>query len=241
MSAENVKLENVQFSFEEVRFSFMAEIPAGEIVAVMGASGSGKSTLLNLIAGFETPDLGRVLIGDIDITSQPPHRRPVTMIFQENNLFGHLSVEANVGLGRSPSLRLTGEDCEKVEQALVQTGLAGKEKRLPSELSGGERQRVALARALVRDRPVLLLDEPFASLGPALRRDMLHLLAELHSARGMTTIMVSHHPGDARQFSDRVLFLEGGEIVADGEPARMLGRDAPEAVAAYLGTEDEGG
>ena len=106
------------------------------------------------------------------------------MVFQENNLFAHLSVEQNVGLGRSPSLSLTQTDRAAIAEALERVGLAGKEKRLPRELSGGERQRVALARVLVRDRPVLLLDEPFASLGPALRDDMLDLVAGVHAERG---------------------------------------------------------
>src|SRR5690606_25612104 len=127
------------------------------IVAVMGPSGSGKSTLLNLVAGFETPASGAVLIGGDDVSRRPPPARPVSMVFQENNLFAHLDVAQNVGLGRSPSLRLSAEDRTDVAAALARTGLAGKEARLPAELSGGERQRVALSRALVRDRPVLLL------------------------------------------------------------------------------------
>src|SRR5690606_13784007 len=126
-----------------------------------------------------------------------PARRPVSMVFQENNLFAHLSVEANVGLGRSPALKLAADDRRQVSEALARTGLSGKEKRLPAELSGGERQRVALSRALVRERPVLLLDEPFASLGPALRREMLDLVRDLQAERGMTILMVSHHPDDA--------------------------------------------
>ena len=141
---------------------FDAEFAPASVTAIMGPSGSGKSTLLNLVAGFEMPKAGRVLIGDMDVTGLPPARRPVSMIFQENNLFAHLDVEKNVGLGRSPSLRLTADDRDAVANALARTGLAGKEQRLPRELSGGERQRVALARALVRNRPVLLLDEPFA-------------------------------------------------------------------------------
>ena len=159
------------------RHAVRRQVDASSITAMIGPSGSGKSTLLNLVAGFETPRSGRVLIGGRDVTALPPSARPVSMVFQENNLFAHLDVEKNVGLGRSPALRLTAEDRRAVAEALSRTGLAGKEKRLPRELSGGERQRVALARVLVRDRPVLLLDEPFASLGPALRDDMLELSA----------------------------------------------------------------
>jgi thiamine transport system ATP-binding protein len=153
-----VTLDRVAFSYGEAPMRFDASIEPSAIVAVMGASGSGKSTLLNLIAGFEQPSAGRVLIGGADMTGVPPARRPVSMVFQENNLFAHLDVFANVGLGRSPSLKLGEADRSDIEAALADVGLAGKERRLPGELSGGERQRVALARVLVRRRPVLLLD-----------------------------------------------------------------------------------
>ncbi len=235
MSGAAIRLKDLRFSYGETDFSFDAQIAAGEIVALMGASGSGKSTLLNLVAGFETPSSGTVSIGGRDVTVLSPHERPVTMVFQENNLFGHLDIGQNVGLGRSPSLRLTATDRERVSKALAQTGLSGKEKRFPAELSGGERQRAALARALVRDQPVLLLDEPFASLGPALRDDMLDLVSELQAKHGMTTIMVSHHPDDARRISGSVLFLEAGCIVAEGATADLLGDNPPAPIKAYLG------
>ena len=193
-----VRLDKVSFSYGEAPLTFDVAFAAAEITAVMGPSGSGKSTLLNLVAGFETPQSGRVLIGGANVGAAPPAARPVSMVFQENNLFAHLSVEQNVGLGRSPSLRLTEADRADITGALARTGLAGKE-ALPRELSGGERQRVALARVLVRDRPVLLLDEPFASLGPALRDDMLDLVAGLHAERGMTVLFVTHQPEDARR------------------------------------------
>jgi thiamine transport system ATP-binding protein len=162
-----VELREVTFSYGEALMLFDLSVAASSIVAIMGSSGSGKTTLLNLIAGFERPHSGRIGIGGRDMTDTAPSARPISMVFQENNLFAHLDVAANVGLGRSPSLRLTGQDRQDVAQALADVGLAGKEDRLPAELSGGERQRVALARVLVRRRPVLLLDEPFASLDRA--------------------------------------------------------------------------
>ncbi|MBN9068531.1 MAG: ATP-binding cassette domain-containing protein [Rhizobiales bacterium] len=134
----------------------------------------------------------------------------------------HLDVAANVGLGRSPALKLSWEDRAAVADALARTGLLGKEKRLPSELSGGERQRVALARVLVRNRPVLLLDEPFASLDAALRREMTGLVGELHFRTGMTILMVTHDVEDARRIADRVVRVEAGHVVGLGaaeEPA----------------------
>ncbi|RVD60882.1 thiamine ABC transporter ATP-binding protein [Mesorhizobium sp. M2D.F.Ca.ET.185.01.1.1] len=234
-----VTLEDVAFSYGEASFRFDAEFAAGRITAIMGPSGSGKSTLLNLIAGFESPNTGKVLIGGADVGSAAPSARPVSMVFQENNLFAHLPVEANVGLGRSPSLKLGDADRAAVMEALARVGLAGKEKRLPRELSGGERQRVALARVLLRDRPVLLLDEPFASLGPALRDDMLDLVAGIHAERKMTVLFVTHQPEDARRVGQDVAFLDEGAIAAIGPADDFFDRSGPDAFRRYIG--DRGG
>jgi thiamine transport system ATP-binding protein len=230
-----VTLDDVSFSYGEASLRFDVTVPRGTIAAVMGPSGSGKSTLLNLIAGFETPDSGRIVVDGQDVTGLPPSARPVSMVFQENNLFAHLCVEANVGLGLSPSLRLSAGDRATIGQALERTGLAGKEKRLPRELSGGERQRVALARVLVRDRPVLLLDEPFASLGPALREEMLDLLSALHAGRRPTVLLVTHHPEDAERIAERVVFLEDGKVAAAGPAAEFFANSGPEAFLRYIG------
>ena len=231
-----VRLDKVEFSYGGSLMQFDATIAPGSITAIMGPSGSGKSTLLNLVAGFETPQAGRILIGGADVTHVPPADRPVSMVFQENNLFAHLDVTKNVGLGRSPSLRLTAEDKEAVAAALSRTGLAGKEKRLPRELSGGERQRVALSRVLVRNRPVLLLDEPFASLGPALREDMLDLVADVQSERGMTVLFVTHQPEDARRVAKRMVFLEEGAVSVIGATAEFFAKDGPPAFRRYIGS-----
>lgn len=231
-----VALGNVAFSYGETSMNFDVSYAPGVVTAVMGPSGSGKSTLLNLVAGFETPNQGKVLIGGRDVTGDPPAERPVSMVFQENNLFAHLTVEQNVGLGRSPALRLSPDDKHAVSEALAQTGLSGKEKRLPRELSGGERQRVAIARVLVRDRPVLLLDEPFASLGPALRTDMVDLVAEVQRERGMTVLFVTHQPEDARRIAQKIVFVDAGAVVASGDAATFFSRDGPEAFKRYIGT-----
>lgn len=235
-----VRLDKVSFSYGEAPFLFDVEFAASKITAIMGASGSGKSTLLNLVAGFETPQSGRVLIGGADVGASAPSARPVSMVFQENNLFAHLSVEKNVGLGRSPSLSLTQTDRAAIAEALSRVGLAGKEKRLPRELSGGERQRVALARVLVRDRPVLLLDEPFASLGPALRDDMLDLVAGVHAERAMTMLFVTHQPEDARRIGEDIVFLDNGRVAATGLAADFFDGTGPEAFRRYIGASSGG-
>lgn len=230
-----LELKAVRFDYEDMRMSFDARFEAGRITAVMGPSGSGKSTLLNLVAGFERPLSGQILFDGKDLSGSDPAARPVSMVFQENNLFGHLDVEANVGLGRSPGLRLSSEDRAAVGEALERVGLGDKGKRLPRELSGGERQRVALARVLVRDRPVLLLDEPFASLGPALRDDMLQLLLALQAERGMTVLFVTHQPEDAARIADSVVFVEEGHIAAAGSAEMFFGDNPPDAFRRYTG------
>ncbi|MBN9070409.1 MAG: thiamine ABC transporter ATP-binding protein [Rhizobiales bacterium] len=231
----SVTLEKVTFRYGETAFFLDAGFEPGAVTAVMGPSGSGKTTLLNLVAGFEDPGSGRVLIGGEDMAGRAPAERPVSMIFQENNLFGHLTVAMNVGLGRSPSLKLDMRDREAVTAAIARVGLAGKEKRLPRELSGGERQRVAIARVLVRERPVLLLDEPFAALGPALRADMLGLIGELHAERAMTVLFVTHHPEDARRIAQNVVFLSDGRVESSGKAADFFGNSAPRAFRDYVG------
>jgi thiamine transport system ATP-binding protein len=240
--AAGVRLDRVTFSYgSDVSMLFDCSARTGVVTAVMGPSGSGKSTLLSLVAGFDAPASGRVLIGGRDVTALPPAGRPVSMVFQENNLFAHLTVADNVGLGISPALKLSAQDRAAVVGALARTGLGGKERRLPRELSGGERQRVALARALVRNRAVLLLDEPFASLGPALRDEMLDLVAGLVAERGLTVLMVTHQPEDARRIAGDVLFLEGGRVVAHGTADEFFAATGPEPFLRYMGEKRDVG
>ena len=187
-------------------------VPEATLCAVIGPSGSGKSTLLEGIAGFAPVEAGRILIGATEITNLEPSERPATLLFQQDNLFPHLSVAANVGLGLRPALRLTSKERKAVEDALAETGLAGMGTRLPAQLSGGQRQRAALARALLREQPVLMLDEPFAALGPALRDDMLALIERAVLARGMSVLMVTHDPADARRAAALTALCVEGRI-----------------------------
>jgi thiamine transport system ATP-binding protein len=209
-------------------------VPAGALCAVIGPSGAGKSTLLAAVAGFVTPEAGRITVDGTDLAGQPPAARPVTMLFQENNLFPHLSIAANVGLGLRPSLSLTRSERSRAADALAQVGLEGMEDRLPEALSGGQRQRAALARALLRDRPVLLLDEPFSGLGPGLRAEMLGLVRRLAADRGKAVLMVTHAPEEAQGVAELTAFCETGRITGAVETARLFA-DPPAALAAYLG------
>jgi thiamine transport system ATP-binding protein len=210
-----LELDAVRFAFPGgAPMRFNAAIAASERIAVLGPSGSGKSTLLHLIGGFETPAAGHILIDGRDVTGEEPAARPVTMLFQDNNLFSHLTVAANVGLGIAPRLRMSAFEQARIDDALEMVGLSGMGKRKPGSLSGGERQRAALARALLRERPVLLLDEPFAALGPALRRDMLDLVVTLQQKQDLTVLMVTHSIEDARALGGRILFVDEG--CADG-------------------------
>ena len=203
-------------------------------VAVIGPSGAGKSTLLSAIAGFLAPTSGRILWAGEEITATPPGRRPLSILFQDQNLFPHLSVAQNIGLGLDPELRLSRADLAQIEAALARTGLAGLGARKPAELSGGQQGRVALARALLRARPLLLLDEPFAALGPALKSEMLALTAEIATEQGTTLMMVSHDPADARALCpETVLVAEG--VAHPPQPTGPLLDAPPPALAAYLG------
>lgn len=230
-----VVLDKVTLRLGAADFHFDCAIAQGAITAIAGPSGSGKSTLLNLIAGFEQPDSGRVLIAGEDVSRLSPADRPVSLVFQDNNLFAHLDLFTNVGLGIDPALRLKPADRQAVSQALSRVGLGGMEKRLPATLSGGERQRAAFARALVRRKPVMLLDEPFAALDPGLRTAMADLLLELHRETGQTIVIVSHDPQEVERLASDVLFLEGGRIVLSAPKAAFLATKDPASLAEFLG------
>ncbi len=238
----------VCFAFEGSVMRFDLDVAPGEWLALIGPSGAGKSTLLDLAAGFIAPQSGRIRIGGRDMTGVAPSERPLSVVFQDNNLFPHLDVERNVALGVAPDLRIAPRDRQRITATLDTVGLSGFEKRRPADMSGGERQRVALARAFLRDKPLLLLDEPFAALGPALRRDMLTMLTKLRGqeiaetvehragATPMTIVMVTHHPEDAIGHADRVAFLDAGEVVAVGPTGTILSGKSDPRIADYLGT-----
>ena len=206
----------------------------GSRIAVMGQSGVGKSTLLSMIAGFLRPTEGRVLWSGTDLSGVPPGERPVTILFQDQNLFPHLTVAQNLGLGLRPDLRLSPDERGLVDDALVKVGLEGLGSRRPGQLSGGQASRAALARALLRARPILLLDEPFAALGPALRQEMLSLLCDVAERTGALVLMVTHDPEDARALQGLTAFVAEGIVHPPVPTAELLSDPSPE-VRAYLG------
>ena len=230
----SVVLADVRFAhLGGPEMSFDVAVESGALALVTGPSGSGKSTLLDLVAGFETPESGRVLIEGHDWTEAEPGERPITAIFQEHNLFAHLDAATNVALGIAPRRRIRAEDRARAKDALARVGLDGKGDRLPGSLSGGERQRVALARALLRDRPVLLLDEPFAALGPAMQDEMLDLVSAIRAERGATVLLVTHQPQAAARVATDVVFLNEGRVHRRGGPDILAGDD--KVVRDYLG------
>ena len=197
-----------------LRFTF--SVAAGERIVILGPSGAGKSTLLNMIAGFIPATQGEVWIADQNVTTLAPAKRPLSILFQENNLFTHLTVKQNLALGLSPAMRLSAAQEERLRALADRTGLTPLMNRLPSQLSGGQRQRVALTRCLLRDRPLLLLDEPFSALDPALRQEMLTLTDQLCRENQLTLVMVSHQFSDARAIADRCVVIDQGQVVWHG-------------------------
>lgn len=210
------------------------QVVTGARVALIGPSGAGKSTLLLAIAGFLAPAKGRILWQGQDLGPLAPGARPVTVLFQDQNLFPHLTVAQNLGLGLSPALRLDAGDWARVEAALARVGLEGLGARKPGALSGGQQARAALARALLRARPLMLLDEPFAALGPGLRAEMLALVEEVAAETGATVLIVSHDPHEIARFAPLASVVAGG-VAAPPAPTAALLADPPPALRAYLG------
>jgi thiamine transport system ATP-binding protein len=231
-----ITFDNLHLSHGTFSLRADCEIESGHKIALLGPSGGGKSTLLSAIAGFKVEETGRLLHRGKDITHMPPAARPVTLLFQDHNLFPHMTVYQNVALGLRPDLRLSAEQIDTTHAAMDRVGLSGMDKKLPSQLSGGQQQRVALARALLRHRPILLLDEPFAALGPALKHDMLDLVREIVDGTDTTMIMVTHQPEDAEYLCDQTMLIADG-IAHAPVPTQDLLANPPDSLAEYLGTK----
>ena len=232
--ALTITFDNIVLTQEDFNLTADLSIEEGHKIALLGPSGGGKSTLLSALAGFKTPNSGRIFWKGTDITDTHPAKRPITLLFQDHNLFPHLTVMQNVSLGIHPSLRLNAEELQMVEDALSRVGLKDHVMRRPGQLSGGQQQRVAIARALVRDRPILALDEPFAALGPALKHEMLDLVAEIVDRSNVTLIMVTHQPKDALWITDQTVLVAEGRAHVPKNTKSLLD-NPPQVLQAYLG------
>ena len=229
-------LDQIVVPIGQRRLTASLSVDAGTRVAVMGPSGAGKSTLLSALAGFLPILSGNIRWAGADFGGALPGDRPLSILFQDQNLFPHLSVAKNVGLGLRPDLRLGKDGWVRVSEALDRVGLAGTEARRPASLSGGQQSRVALARVLLRKRPLLLLDEAFAGLGPALKAEMLDLVQEISADSGTTVLMVTHDPGDAQRFAEQCLVVSD-LIVGEPLPVDEVLAAKTGPLADYLGDQ----
>ncbi|RKS87453.1 thiamine transport system ATP-binding protein [Orbus hercynius] len=227
-----IELNQVLYLYDKQRMIFNFSVQQGEVVTILGPSGAGKSTLLSLIAGFLPPLSGQIRLNGEDETDTNPAKRPVSMLFQDNNVFTHLSVQQNLALGLAPSLKLTAAQHEQLSIIAERIGLTSYLSAYPSQLSGGQKQRVAIGRCLLQHRPILLLDEPFSSLDPKLKKEMFELLYEIQAEYRLTILMVTHQLEDIAATNNRCLVIVEGEIAFDGHYQQLLEQ---KNISTYLG------
>ncbi|MDD9884741.1 MAG: ABC transporter ATP-binding protein [Gammaproteobacteria bacterium] len=212
------------------------DIYRGELFSLLGGSGCGKTTLLRMLAGFETPTVGRITIDNADMTEAPPYQRPVNMMFQSYALFPHMNVADNVAYGLKRDRVPKNEIARRVAEILSMVELQEFGKRKPHQLSGGQRQRVALARALVKQPKVLLLDEPLAALDKRLREQTQFELMNLQERLGVTFIVVTHDQEEAMTLSTRIAVMDAGRIIQVGEPGEVYERPKTRKIANFIGS-----
>ncbi len=236
-AAPAVSIEGVSKAFDATKAvaDLSLSVPPGSFFALLGPSGCGKTTLMRLIAGFETPDVGRVCIDGVDMRGVPPERRPVNMMFQSYALFPHMSVAGNIGYGLHRAGLSRAKEAEGVSEMLHLVQLDGLASRKPDQLSGGQRQRVALARALARKPKILLLDEPMAALDRKLRTDTQVALKDIQRALCTTFIVVTHDQEEAMGLADTVALMRDGGIAQIGAPVELYERPASRFVAGFIG------
>ncbi|MGO1792989.1 MAG: thiamine ABC transporter ATP-binding protein [Oceanisphaera sp.] len=230
-----LQLTKLSAHYPEQALCFTLSAKAGEVTALIGPSGAGKSSLLSMVGGFSKIDSGKLQHNEHSLLSLSPAHRPITTLFQDNNLFWHLSVYDNIAIGLSTALRLNSAQKALIAQVAEQVGISDLLSRKPTSLSGGQQQRVGLARCLARRQPILLLDEPFSALDPALRFELLDLLRNQTDQLQLTVLLVTHHPEEAARVADNIAFIYNGAILEQGAAALLDKPSTPE-LAAYLGT-----
>ena len=237
MSRPAVEAVNISKSFGNLQVvkPLSLSIAPGEFFSLLGPSGCGKTTLLRMIAGFETPSQGKVLVSGQDMTRVPPHKRPVNMVFQSYALFPHLTIAENVAFGLKAEAKTSINIDSKVKDALNLVHLSDYGKRYPSQLSGGQQQRVALARAIVKRPQVLLLDEPLSALDLKIRHQMQEELSRLQKELGITFIMVTHDQGEALALSSRIAVFYQGNMEQVGSPEEIYEQPKTPFVASFIG------
>ncbi len=208
-----LQVKNLFVDLGGFRLTADFEIERGSLVSIVGPSGAGKSTILNALAGFIPLTSGVIKWNGSDITKLDPGLRPLSILFQDYNLFSHLTVKDNIAIGLRPNLKLDDLETEMVNSVIEEVGLSKFKFIKPFQLSGGQRTRVSLARSIVRSKPILLLDEAFSGLGPALRSEMIKLIKDKSIKEGITLIMVSHHIKDAIELDQKVIFVNDGKTM----------------------------
>jgi spermidine/putrescine transport system ATP-binding protein/putrescine transport system ATP-binding protein len=235
-----IRIENVSRAFGDVVAldSVSMEIRENEFFALLGPSGCGKTTLLRVIAGFEEPDSGRVLLGDQDLLALPPNKRPINLMFQSYALFPHMSVERNVAYGLERERLPKDEVRARVAEVLATVGLTDKARRRPAQLSGGQRQRVALARAIVKKPRLLLLDEPLSALDRKVRAEMQLELKRLQHEVGITFVVVTHDQEEAMSMADRIAVMSDGRVQQTDTPVDLYQHPGTMFVADFIGSSN---
>ncbi len=208
-----LQVKNLFVDLGGFRLTADFEIERGSLISIVGPSGAGKSTILNALAGFIPLTSGVIKWNGSDITKLDPGLRPLSILFQDYNLFSHLTVKDNIAIGLRPNLKLDDLETEMVNSVIEEVGLSKFKFIKPFQLSGGQRTRVSLARSIVRSKPILLLDEAFSGLGPALRSEMIKLIKNKSIKKGITLIMVSHHIKDAIELDQKVIFVNDGKTM----------------------------
>ncbi len=235
-----LEIRSIEFSYgkEKILSGISLTVQKGEVYTLLGGSGSGKTTLMNILAGFLSPDKGKVLLDGKDITEYRPEKRGAGMVFQDYALFPHMTVFGNISFPLKVK-GISGKELRaRVRSLLDRIGLSGYDRRMPSELSGGERQRVALARMLASDPSYLLLDEPLSALDASLRDDLRRDLRRILKEANIPAIYVTHDQVEAMAISDRIGFLDEGRILEEGDPKQLFWRPKMTKTAIFMGVKN---